>query len=126
MEQLICHLVGDYIFQSDWMANQKTKSSVAALCHVLTYSLPFLLLRPSWTALLVIGLTHFFIDHWRLARFVVYAKNYLAPVSQWPEWENCRTTGYPADRPAWLAVWLLIFADNTLHLAINCLALRYL
>ncbi len=32
-------------------------------------------------------------------------------------------TGYPSATPAWLAVWLLIIADNTLHLLINHYAL---
>jgi hypothetical protein len=40
--QLVAHAVGDYILQSDWMANEKTKRSLAALLHVMTYALPFL------------------------------------------------------------------------------------
>jgi hypothetical protein len=35
-------------------------------------------------------------------------------------------TGYAPDVPPFLAVWLLIAADNTLHLAINYAALRWL
>lgn len=138
MEQLILHLFGDYISQSDWMANNKTKSSVAAWWHALVYSLPFLLIANE-RAFLVILFTHFFIDRYRLARFVVYAKNtYLQPRpdkfefparTEWEmkwEWENCKGTGYPADAPPWLAVWLLIAADNTLHLIINYAAIRWL
>jgi lysine/ornithine N-monooxygenase len=34
-------------------------------------------------------------------------------------------TGYPADTPAWLAVWLLIVADNTCHLLINAAAVSW-
>jgi hypothetical protein len=75
--QLICHAIGDYVLQSDWMASNKTKSVVPALCHVITYALPFLFLRPSWLALAVIVSTHFVIDHWRLARYVVWAKNWI-------------------------------------------------
>jgi hypothetical protein len=41
-------------------------------------------------------------------------------------WENCKATGYPSETPVWLATWLLIIADNALHLAINFLALKYL
>lgn len=76
-DQLLAHAVGDYILQSDWMANEKTKKSIAALAHIATYGLPFLLLRPSWTAYAVIVGTHFIIDRWRLARFVVALKNSL-------------------------------------------------
>lgn len=124
MIQLIIHLVGDYITQTDWMAKNKTKNSLAAGSHALIYSLPFLLLKPSWTAFAVILGTHFLIDRFRLARFVVYAKNWTTNPSL--KWADASGTGYHKDDPAWLAVWLLIAADNTLHLAINYAALRWL
>ena len=46
-DQLIAHAVGDYILQSDWMALEKTKRSLAAAVHALTYTLPFLFLTSS-------------------------------------------------------------------------------
>lgn len=138
-DQLLCHAIGDYVLQSDWMANEKTKRSIAALCHVLTYGLPFLFLRPSVLAMIVIVSTHFVIDRWRLARYVVWTKNFLAPMSRnfgllfdgyqvmpSAKWASCSRTGYPALTPDWLAVWLLIIADNVMHVAINGLALKYL
>ena len=148
-DQLLCHAVGDYILQSDWMANEKTKKSVAALAHVVTYGLPFLFLRLSWKAYAVIVGTHFVIDRWRLARFVVWAKNFIAPtrsltghmdkgpkgndrIVSWAgmarnhPWRECVATGYPSETPAWLSVWLLIIADNIMHVTINGLALKYL
>ena len=124
MSQLLAHLVGDYIFQSDWMATTKTKSSAAAAAHALTYSLPFLLLTQSPEALTFIIATHFVIDRWRLARLVIFAKNFVAPPSRWPTWARSKATGYDEDVPPWLAVWLLIIADNTMHLCLNALALR--
>jgi len=80
----------------------------------------------------VIAVTHYFIDRYRLARFVVFAKNwYLKKFDFWKPmpvgWQHKVTpTGYPESTPDWLAVWLLIIADNILHLTINGLALRYL
>lgn len=122
-DQLLAHAVGDYLLQSDWMANEKVKRSVAALAHVATYVLPFLFLTRSLAALAVIVGTHFVIDRWRLARHVVWLKNQLAPRSG----RNAPSpTGYALDRPAWLAVWLLIIADNILHVTINAAALRWL
>ncbi len=151
MIQLILHLIGDYVLQSDWMAQNKTKRFAPAAAHAIVYSLPFLLLKPSLTAFMVILVTHFLIDRYRLARYVVWVKNCaLNPASfkhGWPAemmvtgfpdeadsdahhkslcWSNCSGTGYPSDAPPWLAVWLLIAADNTLHLAINYAALRWL
>jgi hypothetical protein len=78
-DQLVCHAIGDYVLQSDWMATEKTKRSAAALAHVATYFLPFLFLTTSWKALVFIVVTHFIIDRWRLARYACWIKNYLAP-----------------------------------------------
>lgn len=172
-DQIVVHAIGDYILQSDWMANEKTKRWFPAFCHALVYSLPFLIFRPSITAWLVIFWTHSLIDRYRLARYVVWAKNWLAPPTWWKQslegaWSSttnqiaaiwrtwidlnadgfdrpddvrgvmtmkrvpnlpfsvCSGTGYPPDRPAWLAVWLLIFADNIIHIVINGAALRFL
>jgi hypothetical protein len=152
-DQLLAHLVGDYILQSDYMANEKTKKSLATLAHVLTYAIPFLFLHPSLVAITFIISTHFIIDRWRLARYVVWAKNWMCPfwikrshykhpftgiaevndtlpkimrrvhVSYWSE---CSVTGYPTERPVWLATWLLIIADNIMHIILNGIALRWL
>lgn len=174
MPQLLCHLFGDYVLQSDWMAQNKTKAFWPAWVHAWVYSLPFALIggihRVSWNPRLwdllpwfVIFGTHFLIDRYRLARYVVYAKNWLGPKKFWyrhilsgrPTWTDdveeikhsrgddfkvddyyiwhgpmpplwACPTGYPPTVPPWMAVWLLIIADNTLHLTINYLALRYL
>lgn len=153
MTQLICHLWGDYILQSDWMAQNKTRAHWPALIHAHLYGLCFWPL--TWhrstdlrVALIleVIIWTHFIIDRWRLARYVVWAKNWLSPLYLWnpdgtfylgpgtegitrggtPPFKVCSVTGYPPECPPWLAVLLLIIADNTLHLTINYLALRFL
>lgn len=156
--QLLAHAVGDYLLQSDWMAREKTSRLPVALVHALTYSLPFLALRPSLAAWAVIVVTHALIDRYRLARYVVWAKEWLSPAGflhlaarigraptvttdeagAWdtaPGWldapgrpaplSEC-PTGYAPDKPPWMAVWLLIIADNTLHVAINGAALRWL
>lgn len=144
MIQLILHLIGDYVLQSQWMAENKTKSSFAAASHAFVYSLPFLFLEPSWLAFQVILLTHFLIDRFSLAKYVVWLKNVVLNPDFWKwwanqnrtdklwniwprhSWSNCSATGYPADLPPWLSVWLLIACDNTLHLVINCAALKWL
>lgn len=155
-DQLVAHAIGDYLLQSDWMAQNKRTKDVAAVVHALVYSLcflPFLAWGDSSTArfqFTVIMWTHFVIDRFGLARYVVWAKNFLAP--RWlawsvnaemaiPDgvrryvantsirnlpWASCQGTGYPPDRPPFLAVWLLIIADNILHVVINGLALRFL
>ena len=123
-DQIVAHLVGDYIIQSDWMATEKTKRSVAAGTHAVTYTLPFLFLTLNPMALLIIAGTHFVIDRWRLARFVCWAKNYPWPGSK--PWRECSGTGYPDTSPPWLSTWLLIIADNTMHLLCNATALWWM
>ena len=145
MLQLLLHLTGDYLLQSDHMSRYKRSSSVWAGFHAIVYSLPFWLLHPSWVAWAVICGSHFLIDRFGLARYLVWAKNIL--FGMWPNrlfgnaddpddeseddrsrlaWKNCKATGYPADLQPWLAVMLLIVADNTLHLSINYASLRWL
>lgn len=164
-DMLLCHAVGDYLIQSDWMATEKLKKNSAAFAHALTYTMCFLFLTTSWKVLLFIGATHFVIDRWRLARYVVWVKNLLAP--KWIEvttehmvgprqikitpkdgfaaiimpermkvstkdlvraypWSECSGTGYHNSKPPFLAVWLLIIADNTLHVICNGIALKWL
>lgn len=173
---IVCHLIGDYLLQSDWMAQNKTKNDLPAMVHAVLYTMPFWLfgmvgllpLRGTILVIPVILWTHFAIDRWRLARYVVWAKNWLAPKCRWyyykfrdgfewwmPElrwgqlsespharrtdyvqyreemrrtqpWENCKGTGYPQDVPPWLSTWLMIIADNTIHLLIAGLAITYL
>ena len=129
MSELLCHLFGDYIIQSDWMATQKTERWWPAFMHGWTYTIPFLFLTTNMTALLIICVSHIIIDRFRLARYVVWLKNFLAPIRKsevelWnPSFAECRATGYPPDRPTWLTVWLMIIADNTMHLTINHFAL---
>jgi hypothetical protein len=119
----IAHFVGDYILQSDWMASEKTAKWWPAVAHALTYTLPFLIVTRNPVALLIIGGTHVVIDHYRLARYLVWAKNFLGPRRTWKPWSECSATGYPADRPVWLTTWLMIAADNTVHVGINSLTL---
>ena len=130
------------------MADRKRTSSVWAGFHAVTYALPFWLLHPSWAAWSAICGSHFLIDRFGLARYVVWAKNTL--LGLWPNrllgkicrgaghdddwlnerrrlsWRNCRVTGYPAEMQPWLAGMLIIAADNTMHLLINWASLQWL
>lgn len=110
-DQILLHLVGDYLLQSHWMAQNKTKRDLPCLIHTILYSLPFLLITTNPTAILCIWASHYLIDRHSLAKYVVWAKNGMrGPITP---------TGYPEDVPPWLAVWLYIIADNTLHLICN-------
>lgn len=123
---VLAHLVGDYLIQSDWMAAEKTQRWWPAIAHGLTYGLPFVLVTQSPAALAVIVGTHVVIDRFRLARHVCWVKNFLAPRGYNRPWRECSATGYGPDKPVWMAVWLMIIADNTMHLLINVAAVMWL
>ena len=129
-DQFLAHAIGDYILQSHWMATEKTKSSVAAAIHAICYTLPFLPITQSPSALAAICGTHFLVDRFRLARFVVWLKNgpwtMVRTDQGWLRLKPVTATGYQDDVPAWLSVWLLIAADNLCHILINGLSIKYL
>ena len=121
--QIMAHLVGDYVLQSDWMVKEKGSSNLAALVHVVFYTLPFVLITQQPLALGIIAGTHFVIDRWRLARMLIWAKNRPWPGSL--PWAECRATGYPPNLPVWMSTWLMILVDNIIHLLINGVAIHY-
>ena len=126
---LLAHLIGDYLFQTQWMADNKTSRWSPAIWHGITYTIPFLVITLSIPALLVICLTHIIIDRFRLAKYVVWFKNQLVPVKDrygWDSETNDKVSGYPKRVPAWMSVWLMIIADNTLHLIIGVIAVVWL
>jgi hypothetical protein len=115
----LAHLLGDYVLQTHYQAVQKTVSWGPALAHAATYTAAHgALVTRDPLSLLVIGGTHAVIDRYRLARHVNWLKNQLAPRDFRPPHT---ATGYQPTVPDWLAVWLLIATDNTLHLLINAL-----
>lgn len=116
MNELLAHLFGDYFLQNDWMALGKYRSKPIALLHGFLYSLPFLFLTRSFWAILIIGLSHSMIDHWKMA-------NWIGQVRNW-NWKT--PDGFSTDRPIWLTVWLGIITDNTMHLFINHVTLLYI
>lgn len=145
MEQILAHIFGDYILQSDWMAMNKSKRSIPCLVHVLIYTSVFLIFTTSWKALLVIGGVHFILDRFPIIiRRLIWMKNHVNPSIDYPLFRWCDSTGYYDDSPYntsttnapstygitkrhfFITIWLYIITDNFLHLLTNYLALKYL
>lgn len=60
---LACHFVGDFAFQSSWMALEKGKSWEVTFYHCATYTATFVLFAHSSTlATLILLVTHLIID----------------------------------------------------------------
>ncbi|MDT3396317.1 DUF3307 domain-containing protein [Streptomyces sp. B1866] len=124
---LVAHLVGDFVLQSAWMAEEKTRRWWPAVVHGAVYALPFLFLTHSVPALVVIAGTHVVLDRYRAARFLVWARNQVAPAAWRPSWADVRDNhGSPSSVSPGLALALVIVADNTVHLLINATALERL
>jgi hypothetical protein len=93
MNQLISHLIGDYILQSTWMALNKSKVSWICALHCFSYTVPFVFVTQSWPALGVIFATHFLIDRFGLARYLIWLKEGLRPGGLYP-WHWSSLSGY--------------------------------
>jgi len=100
MDWLIAHLTGDYILQTDWMADNKKKSSWACTVHVFSYMLPFLLLGLTWWQLSLIAVQHWAQDR---STFTVWYMTNISGQRNFAE----NTFFLP---------WSLVIIDNTWHL----------
>lgn len=123
-DQLVAHLVGDYLLQTDWMAREKMRNSVACLVHCVAYTVPFALITQNTWTLLVIAGAHFVIDRWRLTRFYLWARN--IPFVRGRRMSDCTDTGYTSDLPDSMSRLLFLVADGTFHILVNGLAIHYL
>lgn len=111
----LLHILGDYFIQNDWMAGNKMKNSSVCLLHVATYSLPFLwVVDPIWCFLFVF-LTHFFIDRFSLAGYIIRFKN--------RNWNKDHMLGFRPEVPDPLKWIVYVAVDNGLHLFFNTLAI---
>lgn len=125
---VVLHMVGDYITQTSWMANEKVNRWLPAWVHGIVYTLPFLLLTQNIWALLIIGGTHAVIDHYRLAKHFIWLRTRFFEPGEGRKltWAEARDNfGFSAATPAWLAGWLMFITDNIIHNLINFAALYY-
>lgn len=140
MEQLLTHIFGDYILQSDWQATNKSKRTIPCLVHVLLYTSCFLLLTNNCITLLIIGSTHFILDRFPIIiRRLIWFKNHIGPGFKFVPFNLCKITGYydhygsPSNiningyslRDNHITIWLYIITDNFIHLTINYFAIKY-
>jgi len=117
MTWFLAHLVGDYIFQNDWMAAGKKQKSWICIIHVLTYLLPFyigsvttldghVMLPLLWWQFVLIGVQHFIQDRTSLVVWFMHKKG-QAKFAQPP-----------------MAPWSIIVTDNILHLVWIAIVLK--
>ena len=123
MDQLLAHLVGDYLFQNKWISVKKHENFLVALLHGALYTLPFVLITQVPITLLIIGLTHAVIDYFSIGSWVMWLKDQFAPKKfRSSVDEVMKSTNDPNN---WLMFSLRIVNDNALHLLINFFAIKY-
>ena len=133
------HFVGDYTFQNQWMATEKSypgkRGHIACTVHVLCYTLAVALFT-GWHPLflLAVAVPHWIIDRWSLATYILKFKNGYDLHGVWEKAPLCAANAtivpeeyFPKIRAAEEAklihnVWKVAFAapvyifnDNTLH-----------
>ena len=81
------------------------------------YALCFVWIVLSVWVWLVIFITHFFIDRYRLATYWIRYYNGVNVSGPF---------GYEAGKPDYMTLWLMVIVDNTMHLVINFLAIVWL
>ncbi len=69
MNLIFGHLVGDFMFQNNWMAMNKGGNTLKCLVHCIIYTLVVMAFTGSWTwlAAFVVFNSHFWIDRFSLA-----------------------------------------------------------
>jgi Protein of unknown function (DUF3307) len=103
------HLLGDWVVQSDWQANNKTRSWAALTAHVVSYHLIVGVL------LLIPVLRHDWPAGKALAVLTVSAITHAVIDRRWPVRALLRATGSPGFATV---QWGVIAADQALHLSI--------
>ncbi len=111
---LLFAFIGDYITQTNWMSDNKTKDIRVAALHSFIYHIPFAWLMGP-IGLLFSFATHTVIDRYRLAGYVISLKNGR-------KLDNSNF-GFPPEVPAWLSTWLMIIIDNIMHISINTISI---
>lgn len=101
MDWLIGHLIGDYLLQTDWMAQNKKRATWPCLVHVVIYTLAVgMLTFWPWWALAVVAVTHFVQDR--------------TGIIAW--WMKLRWKDQSSFMQPPLGPWSIIVVDNVWHL----------
>lgn len=98
MNWIFAHLIGDYLLQNDWMAQNKKRSNLACLCHIVFYLLPFIFCNFQVWQIVLIGIQHYFQDRTNFIPWLMKFKGSKAFAS-------------PPFAP-----WSIILTDNIVHI----------
>ena len=79
LKVIICHIVGDYLLQTDYMAREKGKDWYVLFVHCVCYCVPFIYIFGLDFKIIILFLTHMMIDALkaRYIKFGIYADQIL-------------------------------------------------
>lgn len=101
MNYLVGHLIGDYLLQNDWMAQNKKQRTFPCFVHCSAYTAAIALLTLwPWWALAIVFVAHFIQDRTQVIRW----------------WMNTIGQEKFADPP--LGPWSIIVVDNVWHIVV--------
>lgn len=126
---LFLHVLGDYFFQSSWMAVNKVNKWWPAFMHAFIYTIPFWFLTQSVVAINFILLTHLLIDRFSLARFIIIGKDCIFSgfgKVDLNERLSVNNFGFSKDTPQHIAFVCYLIIDNSMHIYLNYFSITHL
>jgi hypothetical protein len=107
-EAIVGHMIGDYVLQNDYLANNKKQSSSVCFVHALLWTLSVCVCTWCWNGWFALWLfaTHFIIDR----------TNFIA-------WWMDNVSGQGGFKKH-LGPWSVIAVDNTFHLITLIIAVK--
>lgn len=112
----IGHLVGDYLLQDDWMANNKKKSSSICAIHCTLWTLSVCLFSGwGWLPFLFLWITHFIQDRTKIISWWMSLKWKDQTEFMRCDELRCGDIYEPSIKPG-LGPWSVIVVDNVWHI----------
>lgn len=59
---IVCHIIGDYVFQTTYIAEEKKKNAYIMFVHCIAYCIPFILRYNMTYKIVILFTTHIIID----------------------------------------------------------------
>lgn len=123
IEIFLGHLVGDYLFQNNWMALKKSKHNglgwLTCTVHCVLYTMSVCLI--TWNAdirwIAIVFLSHFILDKFGIPEMYLKAINGRSLERFMQNAENATYTPYIGLRSGF-TVFVFVVTDNTMHLLI--------
>ena len=110
MNYLIGHLIGDYILQNDWMAQNKKKENLPCFVHCLLWTISVVVCTGWWI----------YPSVW----FLVFASHWIFDRTQISMWYMKITKKSSQDNPFFPLVYVAV--DNTCHLTLLWLLSKWI